>query len=71
MLTTPFQPSLLGREAQGFDPAFRGASRIFLDEAAWLDYAPGWVTGADALFEKFEQRRVPFWDAFRPCCVLD
>jgi len=52
VFTTPFQPSLLGFGPPGFDPAFRGASRIFLDEAAWLDYAPGWVTGADVLFEE-------------------
>jgi alkylated DNA repair dioxygenase AlkB len=52
VLSTPFQPSLLGREAPGFDPAYGGLSRIQLDDGAWLDLVPGWVTGADALFEE-------------------
>lgn len=54
MLTTPFQPSLLDRERPGFDPTFRALSRIPLDEdeTAWLDHVPGWVTGADALFQE-------------------
>jgi alkylated DNA repair dioxygenase AlkB len=53
VLTTPFQPSLLGRTAPGFDRSFRDRVRIPLDEdeTAWLDHVPGWVTGADALFE--------------------
>jgi len=60
VLTTPFQPSLLGREPPGFDPSFRALKRIALDDTAWLDYVPGWVTGADALFE--EVLRVRRWD---------
>ena len=50
MLTTPFQPSLLGREAPGIDRGFGNLIRILLDETAWLDHVPGWVAGADALF---------------------
>ncbi len=57
MLTTPFQPSLLGRAPPGFDPGFRSLVRIALDETAWLDHAPGWVTGADALFEEVLRAR--------------
>ncbi len=57
MLTTPFQPSLLGREAPGFDPDFRTLVRIPLDETAWLDHAPGWVRGADALFDEVLRAR--------------
>ncbi len=57
MLTTPFQPSLLGREAPGLDRAFRTLIRIALDESAWLDHAPGWVSGADALFEEVVRSR--------------
>jgi alkylated DNA repair dioxygenase AlkB len=59
VLTTPFQPSLLGREAPGFDRELRKLTRIPLDESAWLDHVPGWVTGADALFE--EVLRVRRW----------
>jgi alkylated DNA repair dioxygenase AlkB len=57
VLTTPFQPSLLGRDPPGFDPGFRSLVRIPLDETAWLDHAPGWVTGADALFEEVLRAR--------------
>lgn len=57
VLTTPFQPSLLGRAAPGFDPGFGALARIALDERAWLDHVPGWVTGADALFEEVLRAR--------------
>lgn len=57
MLTTPFQPSLLGREPPGFDPEFRTLVRIALDDTAWLDHAPGWVRGADALFDEVLRAR--------------
>ena len=52
MLTTPFQPSLLGRQPPDIDRAFRNLARIALDGTAWLDHVPGWVDGADALFEE-------------------
>ncbi len=57
MLTTPFQPSLLGREPPGFDPSFHALARIALDERAWIDHLPGWVTGSDALFEEVLRAR--------------
>jgi alkylated DNA repair dioxygenase AlkB len=57
VLTTPFQPSLLGREAPAFDPEFLTLVRIPLDETAWLDHAPGWVRGADALFDEVLRTR--------------
>ncbi len=57
MLTTPFQPSLLGREAPALDRDFRNLIRIPLDEGAWLDHLPGWITGADALFEEVLRTR--------------
>jgi alkylated DNA repair dioxygenase AlkB len=57
MLTTPFQPSLLGREPIGFDPGLSGLTRIQLDETAWLDHLPGWVRGADALFDEVVRTR--------------
>lgn len=46
----PFQPTLFDGETPSFDAGFRGLERIHLDEASWLDYAPGWVAGSDALF---------------------
>ena len=38
-----------------FDPAFRSLSRRELSDGAWLEYAPGWVSGHDALFDQLEQ----------------
>ncbi len=57
VLTTPFQPSLLGREPPDFDPTFRSLVRIPLDETAWLDHVPGWVSGADSLFDEVLRSR--------------
>ena len=48
----PFQPSLLGAEPPGFDPTFAGVTRIRLDERSWLDHAPGFLRGSDAVFEE-------------------
>lgn len=51
--TATWQPSLLELGAPvGFDPAFDGARRRFLGQGAWVDIVPGWVRGADALFEQ-------------------
>ena len=48
-----WQPSLLGVDEQpGCDPTFHGARRRFLGAGAWLDVVPGWVRGADLLFER-------------------
>ncbi|HZW89731.1 MAG TPA: alpha-ketoglutarate-dependent dioxygenase AlkB [Myxococcaceae bacterium] len=44
------QPSLFDLDTLGFDPTFSRLERIQLDETAWVDVAPGWVTGSDALF---------------------
>ena len=51
-----WQPSLLdggdaGAEGIGFDHAFAGLDRRSLEPDAWLDHAPGWVRGADVLFD--------------------
>lgn len=52
MATALWQPSLLGVDDEpGFDAAFDGARRRFLSKGAWVDVVPGWVRGADALFE--------------------
>jgi len=38
-----------------FDPAFRSLTRRELSDGAWVEYAPGWVSGHDALFEQLER----------------
>jgi alkylated DNA repair dioxygenase AlkB len=45
-----FQPSLLDGGPASFDPAFPGLERLALDDASWVDHAPGLVRGSDALF---------------------
>ena len=64
-----FQPSLLAwGEAPGFDAGLAGAKRRFLGAGAWLDLVPGWVAGADALFERvleeapWQARTRRMWD---------
>lgn len=45
-----WQGSLLGCAASiGHDPAFAGARRDDLGAGAWVEYVPGWITGADDL----------------------
>jgi alkylated DNA repair dioxygenase AlkB len=56
----PFQPSLLDADAPSFDRSFSRLERIALDGTSWLDWAPGWVTGSDRLFELVRASRR--WD---------
>jgi alkylated DNA repair dioxygenase AlkB len=67
--TATWQPTLLDAGTPvGFDPAFDGARRRFLGQGAWLDVVPGWVRGADALFESvltgapWQARTRRMWD---------
>jgi len=46
-----WQPSLLGAGPPRGDPGFAGAVRRDLGSGAWVEQVPGWVGGADALFE--------------------
>jgi len=39
----------------GFDAAFRSLHRTPLAYGAWIDHAPGWVHGHDALFDELER----------------
>jgi alkylated DNA repair dioxygenase AlkB len=39
-------------DAMDIDRSFSALQRIDLDDTAWVDHAPGWVTGADRLFEE-------------------
>lgn len=63
-----WQPSLFGGSAPAFDPAFTGIERIWLDKTAWVDWLPGWVGGADSLFEEiltlrnWHQRQRKMWE---------
>jgi len=38
-----------------FDARFTSLVRRELSDGAWVDYAPSWVTGHDALFDRLEQ----------------
>jgi alkylated DNA repair dioxygenase AlkB len=70
----PRQPTLFSSVDgdSAIDPSFRGATRIALDEHAWVDYVAGWVRGADALFEEivdgapWEHRTVRMYDRMVP-----
>ncbi|HUL58966.1 MAG TPA: alpha-ketoglutarate-dependent dioxygenase AlkB [Anaeromyxobacteraceae bacterium] len=53
----PFQPSLFGADGVSFDASFAAVERIRLDDTSWLDFAPGWLGGADVLFEEVLRTR--------------
>jgi alkylated DNA repair dioxygenase AlkB len=44
------QSDLFDLDPLGFDRTFSRLERIHLDETSWVDVAPGWVSGSDALF---------------------
>lgn len=50
------------------DLSYAGLRRRWLDERSWVDYAPGWLAGSDALFEEllesapWQQRTVHMYD---------
>jgi alkylated DNA repair dioxygenase AlkB len=46
----PFQLGLFDGARVRLDRAFSTLRRVWLDERAWIDHAPGWVAGADRLF---------------------
>ena len=48
----PLQQSLFDRRAASIDTGFSRVGRIQLDETAWIDFEPEWVSGADALFDE-------------------
>lgn len=45
-----WQASLLGAGAVGIDRSFAGVTRRELGDGAWVDHAPGWLSGADEVF---------------------
>lgn len=51
MASLAWQPSLLGDTEPSIDPELTGLRRRFLGAGAWVDHLPGWVAGADTLFD--------------------
>ena len=49
------QLDLLGRGAPALDSEFQTLERRVLSHGAWVDHAPGWVAGHDALFDELEK----------------
>ena len=62
------QPTLFDVGAPAIDADFAGIERRRLDDASWVDLAPGWFGGADALLETllaevpWRRRRVRMYD---------
>jgi alkylated DNA repair dioxygenase AlkB len=53
-----YQPSLFGGDSTpSFDEKFSRLQRRTLDAESWVDHAPGWVSGSDALFEEVRASR--------------
>ena len=46
------QGSLFGSEPVGVDPAFTDLRRTQLDATSWVDVAPGWLHGHEAVFHQ-------------------
>ena len=49
------QLGLFTMEAPAFDAGFADVRRLELDDGAWIEHVPGWVRGADTLFETLER----------------
>ncbi|MFX0576545.1 alpha-ketoglutarate-dependent dioxygenase AlkB [Nocardia nepalensis] len=62
-MSTPLQGSLLDGFGEIEVGGLRGIRRTTLTAGAWVDVLPGWVSGADALFERLVDE-VP-WQAER------
>src|SRR5690349_21490840 len=45
------QKSLFGGGAPAVDPTFATLRRIELDATAWVEHAPGWLSGHEAVLE--------------------
>ena len=64
------QPSLFGTCDPGVDAGFSAVERIDLDDVSWVEHAPAWLTGSDAVFDslldgvEFTQRKnIPMYDS--------
>lgn len=47
-----FQHELFTQAEPAFDAGFSGLQRLWLDDTAWVDHAPGWVSGPGTLFQQ-------------------
>jgi alkylated DNA repair dioxygenase AlkB len=62
-----WQSSLFGAGAPEVDRSFARLERCWLDEDTWVDVAPGWLAGADVVFDDmlrlapWKQRRVTMY----------
>jgi alkylated DNA repair dioxygenase AlkB len=52
-----FQPSLFDGAPVALDLAFARVERLDLGGDAWVDHAPGWISGSDVLFEQVLRSR--------------
>ena len=50
----PAQQTLLGREPLSYDDRFSKVEHVALSRGAWVEYAPGWVSGHSILFDALE-----------------
>jgi alkylated DNA repair dioxygenase AlkB len=63
-----WQGSLFDAEETAADASYGDLRRIQLDDRSWVDYAPGWLRGSDALFAdlvetgRWQQREVHMYD---------
>lgn len=64
------QGSLFGLDSPSVDPSFAGLERIELAGGAWVDVLPGWLQGADVVFQElvdrltWRQHTVPMYDRY-------
>lgn len=63
------QRSLFGTCDPNVDAEFLQVEHIGLDATSWIDHAPGWLAGADALFDELlhrvslrQRRDIPMYD---------
>jgi alkylated DNA repair dioxygenase AlkB len=67
-----WQPGLWCAEPPAADRTFRSLRRVRLDDTSWVDQAPGWLAGSDALFEEllaaasWTSREVAMYDRILP-----
>lgn len=64
-MTAAFQPSLLAAGQPALGDLGLTVQRTTLSNGAWIDLRPGWVDGADELFERLE-RDIPWRAERRP-----
>jgi alkylated DNA repair dioxygenase AlkB len=66
------QGSLFGFDEPSADDTFSGVRRTHLDDHTWLDHAPGWLHGEQAVFDHlwhelaWRQRTVTMWERRLP-----